>query len=118
MSGMAKGKIPDTGFYLWVDVRDLAMAHVRAMELPVAKNKRFLVIAGYFNNKEVIRIIRENFVAYKDRLPTEEVPGGGYPPGGLYRFDNTPAKNMLGATFRSLDESIKDLAASLQALDM
>ncbi len=32
MQGKAKDEIPDTGVYIWVDVRDLATAHVAAME--------------------------------------------------------------------------------------
>jgi hypothetical protein len=84
------------------------------MELPAAENKRFLVIAGYFNNKEVTQIVRENFPAYEDRLPTVDTPGGGYPAEPLYRFDSSPAETLLGVEFRSLRQSIKDLVASLE----
>lgn len=53
IQGQNKDEIPDTGAYLWVDVRDLALAHVKAIEVKEAEGKRFFVTAGYFSNKEV-----------------------------------------------------------------
>src|SRR6266516_7247375 len=53
ITGKCKDEIPPTGTFLWVDVRDLALGHVKAMELPQAANQRFFFVAGYFSNREI-----------------------------------------------------------------
>jgi nucleoside-diphosphate-sugar epimerase len=100
---------------LWVDVRDVAEAHVAAFEKPDAANKRFFTTAGLFSNKEVCDIIRKNFPQYEDTLPSESTPGGDYPEGGLYSFDNKRSIEVLGLKYKSLEESIVDTVKSLQA---
>ena len=114
MTGKAKEELPPTGTYIWTDVRDLALAHVRAAELPEAANKRFFVTAGYFSNEEIADIIRENFPELKNELPAKGTKGGGYPDGGIYKYDNSRTKEDLGIKFISLKESIVDAVKSLQ----
>ena len=46
MLGKAKDEIAPTGTFLWVDVRDLALAHVRAAERPEAAGKRFFIVSS------------------------------------------------------------------------
>ena len=116
MSGNAKEELPPTGTFIWTDVRDLALAHVKAAELPAAANKRFFVTAGYFSNEDIADIIRENFPELKAKLPEKGTKGGGYPPDGLYKYDNERVKEVLGIQFRSLKESIVDTVKSLQAV--
>jgi len=116
ITGKNKSEIPDTGTFIWVDVRDLALAHVKAMELPEAANKRFFITAGYFSNKEIAEIIRKNFPALEKELPAKDVKGGDYPKEGLYKYDNSRTVNVLGVKFRSLEESVVDLVKSLQAV--
>jgi len=114
ITGQNKKEIPNTGTYLWIDVRDLALAHVKAAELPEAANKRFFATAGYFTNKEIADIIRKNFPEYKDVLPTPETPGGDYPKDGLYKYNNKRTVDVLGIKFRTLEESMVDLVKSLK----
>ena len=116
ISGDAKNEIPSTGVFVWTDVRDLALAHVKAAELPEAANKRFFVTAGYFSNEEIADIARENFPELKDKVPPKGTKGGEYPPEGLFRYDNSQTKEVLGIEFRSLKESIIDTIKSLQAI--
>ena len=116
MTGKAKEEIPATGTFIWVDVRDLALAHVKAAELPGAANKRFFVTAGYFSNEEIADIIRDNFPNLKDKVPAQGTKGGGYPKEGIYKYDNSRVKEVLGVQFRSLKESIVDAVKSLQAV--
>ncbi|CAF9921335.1 methylglyoxal reductase (NADPH-dependent) gre2 [Imshaugia aleurites] len=116
MTGKAKDELPPTGTFLWTDVRDLALAHVKAAELPEAANKRFFVTAGYFSNEEIADIIRDNFPALKNELPAKGTKGGGYPEDGIYQYDNSRVKEILGIEFRSLKDSIVDAVKSLQAV--
>ncbi|KAI7156982.1 NAD(P)-binding protein, partial [Hortaea werneckii] len=87
MMGKAKDEIPPTGTFIWVDVRDLALCHVLAMEKEGAANKRFFITTGYFSNKEIAEIIGKNFPQYKEGLPSASTPGGGYPEEGVYKID-------------------------------
>jgi len=116
VQGKAKDEIPETGTFLWVDVRDVALAHVLAAEKEEAANKRFFVVTGYFSNKEIAQIVAKEYPQYKDGLPTKDTPGGDYPKGGVYKFDNSRSKEVLGLTYRSLEESIKDTVKSFQAV--
>ncbi|OQO01317.1 hypothetical protein B0A48_12872 [Cryoendolithus antarcticus] len=116
MQGKAKEEIAPTGTYIWVDVRDLALCHVLAGEKEEAANKRFFITAGYFSNKEIAQIVGKNYPQYEDGLPTEKTPGGGYPEGGIYKWDNSRVKEVLGVKFRTLEESIVDTVKSLQAV--
>jgi len=116
VQGKAKDEIPETGTFLWTDVRDLALAHVLAAEKEEAANKRFFIVTGYFSNKEIAQIVAKDYPQYKDRLPTKDTPGGDYPEGGVYKFNNSRSKEVLGLTYRSLDDSIKDTVKSFQAV--
>ena len=114
ITGQCKDEIPDTGTYIWVDVRDLALAHVKAIELPAAADKRFFITAGYFSNKEIVEIVRKHFPEYRNALPTSETKGGDYPEGGVYKYDNSRAVKVLGLKFRTLEESIVETVRSLK----
>ncbi|KAL8792832.1 MAG: hypothetical protein Q9195_004561 [Heterodermia aff. obscurata] len=82
MLGRAREEIAPTGTFLWTDVRDLALAHVRAAERPEAAGKRFFITAGHFSNKEIAKIIRDSFPDLASKLPTEDTKGGDYPEEG------------------------------------
>jgi nucleoside-diphosphate-sugar epimerase len=116
--GKFKDEIPASGVHFWVDVRDIAEAHVAAFEKPDAANKRFFTTAGYFSNKEIAQIVRKNFPQYKD-VPTDDTPGGDYPEGtpdkGLYGYNNKRSIEILGLKYKTLEESIVDTVKSFQA---
>ena len=112
-------KVPETGMFIWVDVRDVALAHVKAMELSEAAGKRFFVTAGYFSNKEIAQIIRENFPDLKNTAVSPDAGGGDYPEGGtksLFGYDNSRVKDVLGISFRSFKESVIDTVKSMQTV--
>ncbi|RDW68007.1 hypothetical protein BP6252_09403 [Coleophoma cylindrospora] len=112
--GMAKQKIPDLGGYCFVDVREVALGHVRAMELPTAANQRFLFSAGQYNNRLIVNIIRENFPEYHAVLPDSTVEGGDFPAGGTFQIGNAKSKEILGIQYRSLEDTVVDTVKSFQ----
>ncbi|KAF1348102.1 hypothetical protein BDV97DRAFT_335163 [Delphinella strobiligena] len=114
-TGKAKDELPPTGTFFWVDVRDVALAHVKAVEVEAAGNKRFFVMNGLFSNKELAAVIKKNFPDQKD-VPTEKTPGGDYPEEGYAKFDNSRSKEVLGIKYHNFEQTIVDTVKSLQAV--
>ncbi|KAK4157669.1 hypothetical protein C8A00DRAFT_29353 [Chaetomidium leptoderma] len=117
LQGKWRDAVPATGAVaIWVDVRDVAAAHVKAgLEIPEAGGKRLFVTAGLFSNAELGQIARKNFPEDAERLPTEETKGGELPAEGeRFRFDNEATSKLLGIKWRSFEESVVDTVASLK----
>jgi nucleoside-diphosphate-sugar epimerase len=105
--------MPSMGVNLWVDVRDVALAHVLAFEKPVAGGKRFFTVSGTFSNREIAAIARNHFPGLSDKIPSEDVKGGDYPaqvPG----YDNSRATGVLGIRWIGLEACTVDVLKSLQ----
>ena len=116
MTGTQKNGINPTGVFLWVDVRDVSLAHVLAMEKPKAAGKRFLTVSGHFCNAQIAEIIRKNFPAYADGLPSGKGLEKGKMPAEVMGFDNGRSKQVLGLEFRVLEESLVDTVKSLEGI--
>jgi nucleoside-diphosphate-sugar epimerase len=109
-----KEKIDPTGTFLWVDVRDLALAHVRAIEVPEAGGERFFITAGFFSNKEIADIARETHPQLESKLPPKDAPSDF--PANIYDFDNSKSKKVLGLNYRPLKETVSDTVDSILAV--
>lgn len=112
IQGKFRDELPPTRVPGWVDVRDLALAHVRAIERPEAQGKRFFVTAGLFRNSEVVDIVKKNFPELKDKLPKEYEP---VPKEFPFKVNNTRSKEVLGIEYNSFEKCITDLIKSLLA---
>jgi dihydroflavonol-4-reductase len=131
---LAKGVYPavmaiDWGF---VDVRDVAEAHVRALIAPEASG-RYICAAGNRDMGQVVAALRSAGVA-AGKLPRRDLSGGFgtglmklaswfQPPGvGSYlrthlgrvpRFDNAKIRRELGFEFRDVDTTLAETARDL-----
>lgn len=114
--GANKDAIPPTGIFLWVDVRDLALAHCLAMEKKEAGGQRFFITAGHFNHKQMVEAIQKELPQYKDKFPSDLSPGEFPPKDKLVGFDNSKVKDVLGLKFRSLKDCVVDTIKSLEPL--
>ena len=116
MRGNMKNKLAPTGTYVWVDVRDLALMHVRCIELDGAADQRYFVTAGIFENAQIVQIMRQNFPEYKDGLPQgpDALKDGELPEGGIYKVDNSKTSAILGKPWTTLEQSIVDTVKSLK----
>ncbi|WP_219995894.1 hypothetical protein [Schumannella soli] len=131
--GMLTGALPacppfGTG---WVDVRDVADLHLRAMTDPAAAGERFLAISGRsLRIVEVARILRARLGERAVAVPTRELPvlvarllGIGDPAlrslrpqlGRDFPATSAKAERMLGWRPRPIEDSIAETAASLIA---
>jgi len=86
------------------------------MEIAEAADKRFFITAGYFNNRQIAGAIRKHYPEYKEKLPTENTPGGGFPEEGLLGYDNRRTTNILKIQFRSIEMCIADSVTSFKSI--
>jgi nucleoside-diphosphate-sugar epimerase len=110
--GKFKDEVPPTATPIWIDVRDLGLAHVKAIEVSEAGGKRYFATAGTYCIRDILEILRKNFPEYEKQLPAQSVKGGDMPE--FAQIDNTRIKELLGQPFISLEDSIVDLVKSLQ----
>jgi nucleoside-diphosphate-sugar epimerase len=111
--------LPNALAPLWVDVRDVALAHVEAAlrldpsENPSISNGRYAVSSPEkFNYHLVGEIIREEFPEWAEEVlpPREEIP-----PFRNISLDGAPAARDFGVKYRSFRECIVDLVRQLRA---
>jgi nucleoside-diphosphate-sugar epimerase len=116
----------------YVDVRDVADLHLRAMTDPAAAGERFLAISGHsLWVREIAAILRDRVGERAAKVPTRELPVwtaralAQVNPGlRLLRpqlgrnFDATSekAQRVLGWSPRPIEDTIADTAESLLAL--
>ncbi|KAI4176357.1 MAG: hypothetical protein LQ343_001096 [Gyalolechia ehrenbergii] len=74
--GKMQDEVPKSPIHIWVDVRDVALAHVRAAERPDAAGKRFFVTAGYYSNREIADEIKKLLPDVKIAATGGEFPEG------------------------------------------
>lgn len=94
----------------WVDVRDTALAHVRALQVREAGGERFLVSSGPFAWQDIYDTVASA------KQPIPNLPRGAP---GAKRTVGTPVSNgkskqVLGIEYRGLSETVLD---SLKSLD-
>ena len=101
---------------LWVDVRDVALAHVEAaLQLDPSgpsSNGRYVTSSPEkFNYHLVGEIIREEFLEWAEEVlpPEQEIP-----PFKNISLDGAPVTKDLGITYRSLRECIVDVVRQLR----
>jgi nucleoside-diphosphate-sugar epimerase len=113
IQGKMRHSLTPTGTFMWTDVRDLALAHVKAIELPQAAGKRFFITAGHMANSDLASAIKKGFPELAPRLP-EKLKSDL--PEDIYAYDNSRSKEVLGLEYRSLQQSVVDTVRSLQAV--
>jgi dihydroflavonol-4-reductase len=117
-----------------VDVRDVAEAHIRAMESPSASG-RYLLLAGVRSSRQVVDLLREHGWGDRYRLPSLPLdnrvgnlvvriaanlrPAGtrSYLKthlGGDFKFDSSKAERELGISYRDVDQTILDAMDDLE----
>lgn len=115
MLGKFEKEVPANATFYWVDVRDVARCHIVALTEPAAANKRFIVTAGPFCNRDIVGIIREAFPDIKS-LPPSNATGGDYPEDGLYNVDASSVVDTLGVSWTTLEKTVVDTIESLQKM--
>ncbi|KAL2161842.1 hypothetical protein VTH06DRAFT_7626 [Thermothelomyces fergusii] len=107
------GPLPVARVPFWIDVRDLARAHVEALLRPEAGGKRFLPAAPErFTYALAARIVEEEFAWAKGRVSREEQAVDE-----SHGVDGETAARELGLEYRRFRQSVTDLVAQVAAMD-
>ncbi|KAF8511613.1 D-lactaldehyde dehydrogenase [Hysterangium stoloniferum] len=111
-----KGHSVPTGYPAgnWVDVRDLAEAHVRAITMDKAGGERFIIGAGSFTTQDILDAIHSRPVPDRDfsNVP-KGTPGAGQSAIHPAQMNTKKVKEMLGLQFTGLEKTARDTARSL-----
>jgi nucleoside-diphosphate-sugar epimerase len=122
--------LPRIGFS-FVDVRDVADLHLRAMTAPEAAGQRFIAAGEFAWTAEVAALLRANLGSAARKVPTRRVPdfvlrlaapfdrtlSAVMPRLGRRRdFSSSKAEKLLGWRPRPLQETVVDCARSLIAV--
>mmetsp|Transcript_13529 Transcript_13529/g.36149 ORF Transcript_13529/g.36149 Transcript_13529/m.36149 type:complete len:351 (+) Transcript_13529:112-1164(+) len=126
---MVQGDMPGT-FAIslpMIDVRDVALAHVRALQVPQAAGKRYIIHAESRWMQEVVTWLAEGMPEFKPKtkpvpyavlwlfaLVNKQAAGvkGGWKV--MRDYDTTAAKQDLGFTeWRKMDASVVDMAKAM-----
>lgn len=94
-----------TRFLAFVDVRDVADAHIQA--ILKESNDRFVVSAGLYDCQMVSDFIRKEFREESKPVPIGQ-PGNHVQSDQVYSFDSSKAKETLGIFFRSFEDTFRD----------
>lgn len=108
--------LPLNGVHMYVDVRDLAIAHVKAVTTPGAGGQRIIVSSKSISSQDISDIFRKNFPELEQRTPIGK-PGTDSLPEGAYTISNEKVKKLLGLEFRSDEECFVDLGRQLLEIE-
>ncbi|GFP58334.1 ketoreductase azaE [Trichoderma asperellum] len=116
LRGKWKAEIPETGpVDLYIDVRDTAEAHIKALELPEASGHRLFPVASRTSNHEIAKIIRDNFPEFAERLPGPEVKGGEHvDESKAYKWNCDETNKLLKIDWIPIEKSMIDTVNSLK----
>ncbi|KAL5532147.1 hypothetical protein ACEPAF_5711 [Sanghuangporus sanghuang] len=88
----------------WVDVRDVALGHARALEVPEAGGQRFILSSGMF--------VWQDWFDAANQLGIPDIPkgtpGAGKDHQYVFRYDSSKAQNVLGIKFRDILTTTKE----------
>ncbi|CAK7206499.1 methylglyoxal reductase (NADPH-dependent) gre2 [Sporothrix eucalyptigena] len=110
-----EGGVPNQGpILIWVDVRDVAQAHILAgLEKPEAGGHRLFTTEGFYTNNQIHQILLRNFPEYSAQLeglqPYEELKEH-------FAIDNSETQKILGINWIPLEKSVVDAIKSIQPL--
>ncbi|MBT4428643.1 MAG: aldehyde reductase [Rhodospirillaceae bacterium] len=119
--------VPKLGFAS-VDVRDVASAHIKAMEVPAAAGQRFCCISEGAWLSDIAQILNKNFAARGYKVPTRILPNFLvrlvalfdqpvrlilYELGRMPKVDNSRIKLVLDWQPRGIEEMVVAMADSM-----
>ncbi|OQE31928.1 hypothetical protein PENSTE_c001G07950 [Penicillium steckii] len=106
--GQHTDKVPDAPVPAWVDIRDVALAHVRAIQFEAARDHRFILVNDIYTMDEVVEIMRRQFPILRGRLPEPQET-----PRAPIQFESSKSQKILGIKYHSLEDCVVTTTKSL-----
>ncbi|KID99591.1 NAD(P)-binding domain protein, partial [Metarhizium majus ARSEF 297] len=103
--------VPPTKGPCWVDVRDVAEAHVKALLVPEAGGGRYMLCQGVYCNQELADVSRKVTSKYAEKIPVGEP--GKREKHTHFGVDASDAERVLGLRWRGLEDCLDDLVPQL-----
>ncbi|CAK7902495.1 putative NADPH-dependent methylglyoxal reductase Grp2p [[Candida] anglica] len=100
----------------FVDVRDVAAAHIVAFENKQAASKRLLLSSSTFSSQGILEVLNENFSTLKGKLPVGKPGTSKEDTDKLARFNNDATRKILGFEFIDLKKCIIDSVEQVLAV--
>lgn len=91
----------------YVDVRDVAKAHLAAFEKPIS-NQRLLLNAGRFSGQDLLDVLNADFPELQGKLPVGEKGAGKAINDAMCTIENTKTREILGFPLIDLKKSVDD----------
>ncbi|KAK6203266.1 NADPH-dependent methylglyoxal reductase GRE2 [Scheffersomyces amazonensis] len=92
----------------FVDVRDVAAAHIVAFEKKEAVNQRLILNAGRFAGQDILDILNESFPELKGKIPVGKPGIGPSITSTLAKVDNSKTIEILGFDLIGLKKTVVD----------
>lgn len=97
----------------FVDVRDVAKAHILAFEEENTIGKRLFMTNGQFSTQTILDILNKHFPELKDKIPIGNPGTGTQDILTLSKADNNVTKDILNISFTSLNDTVVDTARQI-----
>ncbi|KIO21177.1 hypothetical protein M407DRAFT_80654 [Tulasnella calospora MUT 4182] len=110
---------PRYGVWVWIDVRDLAEAHVLAWcDAAIAANQRYIVSQGNFSPQMFVDYIWKH---YPERAAAKGInkhsPGKYYSDEGIYGVDTSKSVKDLGMKYTPIEDMLRDTLKRFEDLE-
>lgn len=97
----------------FIDVRDVAKAHILAVEKPALAGRRLILANTKFSLQDIVDAINKNFPELRGKI-TEGFAGNGLEVvKHIASIDNSRTKEVLEFNFRSFEETINDTVSQI-----
>lgn len=112
-SGENAGKpVPGTMFPSYVDVRDLADAHIRALTTPAAANKRYLIGGSTYSNTAAVKVLADHFPELKSKLPVGDEENVI-----VASIEAGEGNEVLEMSFKTFEETVVDMTNKILEIE-
>ena len=100
----------------FVDVRDVAKAHLLAFQKEEAAGKRLILTSCRYTSQDVVNILNEKFPQLKGKI--SEGPNPGKYDASSVVGEHHKAEEVLGIKYAGLEKSIYDTAAQVLKVEL
>lgn len=115
VSAGADAAVPPTKGPVWVDVRDVAAAHVTALTDAAMGGQRLLLARGVYCTQEIADVARRVAAKHAHRIPLGQP--GRREAEAHFAVDSSREEALLRLKWRGLDETLADLLPQLYRIE-